>query len=45
MFLNPAATPVAVPLVLDVAEQAEEEIQDALGDDYDALREEARRDD
>ena len=45
LFLNPAVTPVAVPLVLDVAEQAEEEIQDALGDDYDALREEARRDD
>jgi hypothetical protein len=36
LFLTPTAAPIAVPLVLDVEEQAEGEIQDALGDDYKA---------
>ena len=36
LFLTPTATPIAVPLVLDVEEQADGEIQDALGDDYKA---------
>jgi TRAP-type mannitol/chloroaromatic compound transport system permease small subunit len=36
LFLNPNAAPIAVPLVLAVEEQAEGEIQDALGDDFKA---------
>ncbi len=33
LFLQPDATPIAVPLIKDVAEQAREEIEEAMGHD------------
>jgi len=41
LFLTPDATPIAVPLIKDVATVAREEIEEAMGHDADELRRQA----
>lgn len=43
LILHPEATPVAVPIIMDVAEHAREEIEEALGDELERPEEDRRR--